>query len=115
MIPKPLRTVAASTAIIVGSLVTLNIASSITIGALRLATEAKRRKLELPCGICRGKGFYICKLCKGNATIQWSPLHDPVAINPCLCPTCDGNRFVVLLEFLAWLSLINTLLLYFIL
>jgi len=49
----------------------------------------------LPCGACRGKGFYICKLCKGNASIHWSPLYDPVAINPCLCPTCDGNRLVV--------------------
>ena len=48
----------------------------------------------IPCWVCRGKGFCICKLCKGNSTIKWSPLFDPVAINPCLCPTCDGNRFV---------------------
>jgi hypothetical protein len=53
-----------------------------------------QRKVALPCGVCRGKGFYICKLCKGNATIEWSPLYDPVAINPCLCPTCDGNRLL---------------------
>ena len=29
-----------------------------------------------------------------NASIKWSPLYDPVCINPCLCPTCDGHRFV---------------------
>lgn len=53
-----------------------------------------QRKVALPCGVCRGKGFYICKLCKGNATIEWSPMYDPVAINPCLCPTCEGNRLL---------------------
>lgn len=60
-----------------------------------------QKKTALPCGVCKGKGFYICKLCNGNATIQWSPLYDPVAINPCLCPTCDGNRLVTIciLEF----------------
>uniref|UniRef100_A0A2P2PT79 Uncharacterized protein n=1 Tax=Rhizophora mucronata TaxID=61149 RepID=A0A2P2PT79_RHIMU len=92
MIPKPLRSLATASAIILGGLVTLNITSTIAIGTLRFATERKRRKNALPCGACRGKGYYICKLCKGNATIQWSPLYDPVAINPCLCPTCDGNR-----------------------
>ncbi|KAK3029109.1 hypothetical protein RJ639_039253, partial [Escallonia herrerae] len=46
-----------------------------------------------PCGVCKGKGFCPCKLCKGKSTIEWSPLYDPVVINPCLCPTCDGNRF----------------------
>ena len=53
-----------------------------------------QRKVALPCGVCRGKGFYKCKLCNGNATIEWSPMHDPVAINPCLCPTCEGNRLL---------------------
>lgn len=56
-----------------------------------------QKKNAIPCDICRGKGFYICKLCKGNATIKWSPLYDPVFINPCLCPTCDGHRSVFLL------------------
>ncbi|KAG2718711.1 hypothetical protein I3843_03G223600 [Carya illinoinensis] len=92
MIPKPLRTLGTGAAIILGGILTLNLASSATIRAIRLTNEAKRRKIALPCGVCRGKGFYICKLCKGNATISWSPLYDPVAINPCLCPTCDGNR-----------------------
>ncbi|ONH98267.1 hypothetical protein PRUPE_7G238900 [Prunus persica] len=91
MIPKPLRTLCTVAAALVGGFFTLNLASTATIGALRLATESKRRKIALPCGVCRGKGFYICKLCKGNNTIEWSPLYDPIAINPCLCPTCDGN------------------------
>ncbi|KAH7546438.1 protein BUNDLE SHEATH DEFECTIVE 2, chloroplastic [Ziziphus jujuba] len=92
MIPKQLRTMATGAAVILGGIFTLNLVSSATIATLRLATEAKRRKVALPCRVCKGKGFYICRLCKGNATIQWSPLYDPVAINPCLCPTCDGNR-----------------------
>ncbi|KAH0897886.1 hypothetical protein HID58_047454, partial [Brassica napus] len=53
-----------------------------------------RARARLFCQVCRGKGFYICKLCKGNATISWSPLYDPVCINPVLYPTCDGHRFV---------------------
>lgn len=46
------------------------------------------------CGVCKGKGFYKCKLCKGKSTIEWSPLYDPIVINPCLCPTCDGNKLL---------------------
>ncbi|KAK1550422.1 hypothetical protein Q3G72_018847 [Acer saccharum] len=92
MIPKQVRALAATGAIFLGGFVTLNITSTITIAALRAANEAKMKKFAMPCGVCKGKGFYICKLCKGNATIQWSPLYDPVFINPCLCPTCDGNR-----------------------
>ncbi|PRQ46450.1 putative Heat shock protein DnaJ, cysteine-rich [Rosa chinensis] len=92
MIPKPLQTVGKGAAVIVAGFLTLNLASTATIGAIRFAVESRRKKTALPCGVCKGKGFYICKLCKGNATVQWSPLYDPVAINPCLCPTCDGNR-----------------------
>ncbi|XP_048423380.1 protein BUNDLE SHEATH DEFECTIVE 2, chloroplastic [Pyrus x bretschneideri] len=92
MFPKQLRTVGTAAAVLLGGILTLNLASTATIGALRFAAESKRRRVALPCVVCRGKGFYICKLCKGNATIEWSPLHDPIAINPCLCPTCDGNR-----------------------
>ncbi|KAJ7978879.1 Heat shock protein DnaJ, cysteine-rich domain containing protein [Quillaja saponaria] len=89
MNPKQLVTGAA---VILGGIFTLNMASTVTLKALQFASEAKRRKIAPPCRVCRGKGFYICKLCKGNATIEWSPLYDPVAINPCLCPTCEGNR-----------------------
>lgn len=67
-----------------------------------------QRKVALPCGVCRGKGFYICKLCKGNATIEWSPMYDPVAINPCLCPTCEGNRLLsdfILFFLICWTSI----------
>ena len=72
---------------------TINVVSAAAFGAFRLATEEKRKKSGLACGACRGKGFYICKVCKGDATIKWSPLYDPVCINPCLCPTCDGHRY----------------------
>ena len=37
-------------------------------------------------GFAEEKWFYKCKLCNGNATIEWSPKYDPVAINHCLCP-----------------------------
>ncbi|CAK7335686.1 unnamed protein product [Dovyalis caffra] len=93
MIPKPLRTLATGSAVILGGVLALNITSSIAVSVLRFATDLKLRRVAMPCGVCRGKGFYLCKLCKGNASINWSPLHDPIAINPCLCPTCDGNSF----------------------
>ncbi|PSS20908.1 Glutaredoxin domain-containing cysteine-rich protein [Actinidia chinensis var. chinensis] len=73
-------------------MLTLSLASSSTIRALKAITEAKRKKFALPCSVCKGKGFYICKLCKGNSTIEWSPLYDFVFINPCVCPACEGNR-----------------------
>ncbi|CAN6681155.1 unnamed protein product [Malus baccata var. baccata] len=112
MFPKQLRTLGTAAAVLLGGFFTLNLASTATIGALRFAAESKRVKRpktqlltfksllrfwgreRLRCLVwsAGGKGFYICKLCKGNATIEWSPLYDPIAINPCLCPTCDGNR-----------------------
>ncbi|KAJ4708318.1 Heat shock protein DnaJ, cysteine-rich domain containing protein [Melia azedarach] len=92
MIPKPVGLLGASAAIIFGGFVTLNLASTLTLGALRAASEAERKKVAVPCGVCKEKGFYICKLCKGDATIKWSPLFDPVYVNPCVCPTCEGNR-----------------------
>ncbi|TYI24952.1 hypothetical protein ES332_A05G020600v1 [Gossypium tomentosum] len=64
--------------------------ATVAIGAFRSVAERNRRKFALPCGVCKGKGFYLCKLCNGNATIKWSPLYDPIHINPCVCPTCDG-------------------------
>lgn len=53
-----------------------------------------QRKFATPCGSCEGKGTYPCRLCRGSSTVDWSPLYDPVFINPCLCPTCDGTRLV---------------------
>ncbi|KAL6984870.1 hypothetical protein U1Q18_018250 [Sarracenia purpurea var. burkii] len=91
-VPQPLRTLASAAAVMLGGMLTLSLASSAAIRTLQAITEAKRKKLALPCGVCKGKGFYSCRLCKGNSTIEWSPLFDPLVINPCLCPTCDGNR-----------------------
>ncbi|CAA6671878.1 unnamed protein product [Spirodela intermedia] len=50
------------------------------------------RQSAPPCGVCKGKGFQACKLCRGSSTVEWSPLYDPIAISPCLCPTCDGRK-----------------------
>ncbi|XP_028786422.1 uncharacterized protein LOC114742313 isoform X3 [Neltuma alba] len=92
MNPRSLQTLVMGTGVILGGILTLNLASTVTLRTLHLVSEKKRKKVALPCMACRGKGFYICNLCKGNSTIEWSPLYDPIAINPCLCPTCEGNR-----------------------
>ncbi|XP_027333495.1 uncharacterized protein LOC113848252 [Abrus precatorius] len=92
MSSRPLRTWVTGTAVILGGVATLNLASSVTLKTLQFVSEKKRKKIALPCRACRGKGFYICKLCNGNATIAWSPMYDPIAVNPCVCPTCEGNR-----------------------
>ncbi|OAY31652.1 hypothetical protein MANES_14G129700v8 [Manihot esculenta] len=76
-----------------GGLIALNIISSIAIGTFRYATKLKLRKDAVPCGICKQKGFIYANGVKaGSANIKWSPLYDPIAFNPCLCPTCDGNK-----------------------
>ncbi|KAE9609696.1 hypothetical protein Lal_00006459 [Lupinus albus] len=90
--PRPSGTMIRGALVILGGITTLNLAYAATLKALNIASENKRKKFACPCRACRGKGFYICKLCKGNATVSWSPMYDPIAINPCLCPTCDGNR-----------------------
>ncbi|KAI4377734.1 hypothetical protein MLD38_015314 [Melastoma candidum] len=92
MNPKRLRILGTGAVICLGGILSLNLLSSVTLSALRSVTEARRKKLASPCVPCKGKGFYVCKLCEGNATIRWSPLQEPIAINPCVCPTCDGNR-----------------------
>ncbi|KMT02927.1 hypothetical protein BVRB_8g195030 [Beta vulgaris subsp. vulgaris] len=90
-LPQPFLVAIKAGATVGGGLIILSLAASSTIKVIQFATEAKRKSLAKPCQVCRGKGFYICKLCKGNATIQWSPLYDPIHINPCQCPTCDGH------------------------
>ncbi|KAK1321610.1 hypothetical protein QJS10_CPA03g01006 [Acorus calamus] len=90
-VPRPLRSLGVAAAFAFGGLFTLSVASSVAIRTLQSAFEAKSKKLALPCEVCKGKGFYVCKLCKGGTTIRWSPIFDPVFINPCVCPTCDGN------------------------
>ncbi|KAL2929509.1 3-oxoacyl-[acyl-carrier-protein] synthase 3 [Bienertia sinuspersici] len=77
-------------------MIALSLAASTTLKVIRCATEAKRKSLAKPCHVCKEKGFYICKICKGNASIQWSPLYDPIHINPCQCPICDGHRLVLI-------------------
>ncbi|CAH8347792.1 unnamed protein product [Eruca vesicaria subsp. sativa] len=89
---EPIKLLRNSAGIVLGGFLIVNVVSTAALGAFRVTAEEKRKKSGLCCGVCRGKGFYICKLCKGNATIIWSPLYDPVCINPCLCPTCDGHR-----------------------
>ncbi|KAK8957162.1 hypothetical protein KSP39_PZI000470 [Platanthera zijinensis] len=91
-IPRPLRVIASAAGVVLGGLFMVSLASSMAIQALQSVSDAKKRKIAISCTKCKGKGFYSCKLCKGISTIKWSPLFDPIAINPCLCPTCDGHR-----------------------
>ena len=91
---EPIKFLRNSAGVVLGGFVIVNVVSMAALGAFRFTLDEKRKKSGLFCQVCRGKGFYICKLCKGNATISWSPLYDPVCINPVLYPTCDGHRFV---------------------
>ncbi|XP_077211113.1 plastid transcriptionally active protein [Tasmannia lanceolata] len=91
-IPQPWRMLGYSAAVFFGGMFTLSVASSATIRMFQAVADAKRKKVALPCTLCKQTGFYSCKLCKGNSTIEWSPLYDPIFINPCICPTCEGNR-----------------------
>ncbi|XP_031474535.1 uncharacterized protein LOC116246807 [Nymphaea colorata] len=91
-VPRPLRILATTAAVFVGGVFTLSLSSSLAIRALQSVSDAKKRKIATRCEACNGSGFYPCKLCKGKSTIEWSPLFDPVVINPCLCPTCEGNK-----------------------
>lgn len=91
-VPPPVRALGSAAAIFLGGFFAVSLVSSVTVRTLQSVAEAKRKKYASLCGVCQGKGFYTCKLCKGDSTIKWSPLYDPVVINPCLCPTCEGNR-----------------------
>ncbi|KAL5222896.1 hypothetical protein ABZP36_027609 [Zizania latifolia] len=75
-----------------GGFLLLSAASSAAVRSLRSLSDANQRKFAAPCSSCEGKGTYACRLCRGSSTIEWSPLYDPVFVNPCLCPTCDGTR-----------------------
>ncbi|KAI3714784.1 hypothetical protein L6452_21744 [Arctium lappa] len=94
-----LRTLAKGAAVTLGGIFSITTISSTAITLLTLhkkdqigSSSSMKKKNASSCDVCREKGFYICKLCNGNGTIEWSPLYDPVFINPCLCPTCDGHR-----------------------
>jgi len=65
----------------------LNIHYLVCLGDLSL-----QKKTAPQCACCKGRGFTECRLCKGESTIDWSPLYDPVISRPCVCPTCDGNK-----------------------
>ncbi|CAO2176740.1 unnamed protein product [Urochloa humidicola] len=89
---RQLQSVGRAAAYLGGGFLLLSAASSVAVRSLRALSEANQRKFAMPCGACEGKGTYACRLCRGSATIEWSPMHDPVFVNPCLCPTCDGTR-----------------------
>ncbi|CAA7409011.1 unnamed protein product [Spirodela intermedia] len=90
--PRPLRAVGAAAGFLVGGFLAVTLGTVATYEAVRKRDEARRRKSAPPCGVCKGKGFQACKLCRGSSTVEWSPLYDPIAISPCLCPTCDGRK-----------------------
>ncbi|KAJ8551177.1 hypothetical protein K7X08_000547 [Anisodus acutangulus] len=89
MIPPLVRTLATGSIVLVGGAITI---SALTTCILRRKALINKEKFGKICSYCRGNGFYKCKVCKGNGTIRWSPLYDPVFVNPCVCPTCDGHR-----------------------
>jgi len=88
----PLRLVATAGAAVTAGIFTLSMLSSVSLGAFQTVMENKRKKTGAKCGCCKGRGFVECRLCKGDSTIEWSPLYDPVVTKPCVCPTCDGNK-----------------------
>ncbi|CAK9133983.1 unnamed protein product [Ilex paraguariensis] len=87
-VPLLMRMVVKGAAVLLGGIFAVSVVSST---AVQYAALVKKQK-GMKCDVCKGIGYYKCKLCNGNSTIQWSPLYDPVVINPCLCPTCDGNK-----------------------
>jgi len=89
---RQLQSVGRLAAYLGGGFLLLSAAASVGVRSLRALSDANQRKFATPCGACEGKGTYACRLCRGSATIEWSPMHDPVFVNPCLCPTCDGTR-----------------------
>lgn len=88
----PLRVVATAGAAVAAGMFTLSMASSVSLNVLSTVVEKRRKKTAPPCACCKGRGFTECRLCKGESTIDWSPLYDPVISKPCICPTCDGNK-----------------------
>uniref|UniRef100_A0A3Q7FEV1 Uncharacterized protein n=1 Tax=Solanum lycopersicum TaxID=4081 RepID=A0A3Q7FEV1_SOLLC len=89
MIPPLLRTLATGSIVLLGGAVSI---SALTTSVLRHKALINKAKFGKLCLYCRGIGFYKCKLCNANGTIKWSPLYDPLFINPCVCPTCEGNK-----------------------
>ncbi|KAH7438679.1 hypothetical protein KP509_04G026200 [Ceratopteris richardii] len=75
-----------------GGIMTLSFATSVSIQAFQAVLEAKKRKTAPPCAVCEGRGLMDCRLCHGNSIIKWMPPTGQATSVPCLCPTCDGKR-----------------------
>jgi hypothetical protein len=89
----PLRLVATAGAVVAAGIFSLSMVSSVALSTFQTIVENKRKKTAPKCKVCKGRGFTECRLCKGESTIDWSPLFDPVVMKPCVCPTCDGNKY----------------------
>ncbi|CAM6027264.1 unnamed protein product [Sphagnum balticum] len=88
----PLRLVATAGAVVAAGIFSLSMVSSVALSTFQTIVENKRKKTAPKCKVCKGRGFTECRLCRGESTIDWSPLFDPVVMKPCVCPTCDGNK-----------------------
>ncbi|XP_044946071.1 uncharacterized protein LOC123395194 isoform X1 [Hordeum vulgare subsp. vulgare] len=89
---RQLQAVGRAAAYFGGGFLLLSTASTVAVRSLRFLSDTNQRKFAMQCGACEGKGTYGCRLCRGSSTVEWSPLYDPVFVNPCICPTCDGTR-----------------------
>ncbi|KAH0938523.1 hypothetical protein HID58_005984 [Brassica napus] len=65
---EPIKFLRKSASIVLGGFVIINVVSTAALGAFRFTAEEKWKKSGLCCRVFRGKGFYICKLCKGNTS-----------------------------------------------
>ncbi|XP_047943615.1 uncharacterized protein LOC125198348 [Salvia hispanica] len=88
-VSHPLRMVASVAVSLLGGVFAVGFLSS---SVSERYTSFKKKKYGRPCRSCKAVGYYACKTCKGCGTINWSPLYDPIFINPCVCPTCDGFK-----------------------
>ncbi|KAL7134629.1 hypothetical protein ABFS83_11G040100 [Erythranthe nasuta] len=86
---KVFRVVATAAATVLGGSFAIGFLSSSVSDRI---SSIKKTKYGKSCRACKAIGYYKCKLCEGNGTIKWSPLYDPIFINPCVCPTCDGFK-----------------------
>jgi hypothetical protein len=46
------------------------------------------------CSGCKARAVE-CRLCNGESTSDWTPLHDPVVARVCAFPQRYGNRYSV--------------------
>ncbi|CAA6663697.1 unnamed protein product [Spirodela intermedia] len=88
--PRPLRAVGAAAGFLVGGFLAVTLGTVATYEAVRKRDEA-RREVGAALRSLQREGFQACKLCRGSSTVEWSPLYDPIAISPCLCPHATGE------------------------